>query len=82
MPSEYLEDEYMRALVLLAMSAMLFAAGCAKKDDNANMTPPADTTAPMPAEPTPSETPPAPDATTPPAETPPSDPSTTPPPAQ
>lgn len=74
----------MRAFVLLAMSAMLFAAGCAKKDDSATM-PPADTApAPMPAEPspTPSETPPAPDATTAPAETPPSDPSTTPPPAQ
>lgn len=76
----------MRALALLAMSAMLFAAGCAKKDDNANMTPPADTApaspAPMPSEPSPmpSETPPAPDATTPPTDAPSEPESQTPPP--
>jgi hypothetical protein len=73
----------MRAFALLAVTAMVFAAGCAKKDDNADMnTPPADTTspAPMPAEPapspTPSDTPPPPDATT----TPPAAEGTTPPP--
>jgi hypothetical protein len=74
----------MRALALVAVSAVLLAAGCAKKDDSADMnTPPADTApttpAPMPSDPapspTPSETPPAPDATTPPADT-----GTTPPP--
>ena len=74
----------MRALALLAVTAIVFAAGCAKKDDSSQMTsPPADTAptspAPMPAEPapspTPSDTPPPPDATTPP----PAD-STTPPP--
>lgn len=71
----------MRALALLALTAVVLAAGCAKKDDSAEMTtPPADTapTTPMPAEPapspTPSETPPPPDATTPP------DSGTTPPP--
>jgi hypothetical protein len=75
----------MRALALLAVSAMLFAAGCAKKDDNADMnnTPsaPADTApTPAPAEPTPSPTP----SDTPPADAPtdaPSEP-TPPPPAQ
>jgi len=63
----------MRAFALLAVTAMVFAAGCAKKDDSSDMTtPPADTapTTPMPTEPapspTPSETPPPPDATTPP----------------
>jgi hypothetical protein len=78
----------MRALALLAaMSAMLFAAGCAKNDDSANTMPPADTAptspAPMPSEPStmPSETPPAPDAATPPTDSP-TDPSTTPPPPQ
>lgn len=74
----------MRAFALLAVSAVLLAAGCAKKDDNADMTtPPADTApmtpAPAPAEPapspTPSETPPPPDTTTPPSDT-----GTTPPP--
>jgi hypothetical protein len=69
----------MRAFALLAVSAMLFAAGCAKKDDSAQMTtPPATDTAPapMPTEPspTPSETPPAPDSTAPTTE-----PGTTPP---
>jgi len=69
----------MRAFALLAVTAVVFAAGCAKKDDTSEMnTPPADTApttpAPMPAEPapspSPSETPPPPDATTttPPAE--------------
>jgi len=73
----------MRALALLAVSAMLFAAGCAKKDDNADMNtmPPADTApTPAPAEPMPSPTP----SDTPPADAPtdaPSEP-TTPPPAQ
>jgi hypothetical protein len=77
----------MRAFALLAVTAMVFAAGCAKKDDNADMnTPPADTAptspAPMPAEPapspTPSDTPPPADATTPP----PAEGTTPPPPAQ
>lgn len=71
----------MRAFALLAVSAMLFAAGCAKKDDTSVVTPPAPTDtapAPMPAEPspTPSETPPA-DAS---SDVPPEP--TTPPPAQ
>lgn len=70
----------MRSLALLAVSALLLTAGCAKKDDSGDMTtPPADTTPTMPTEPapspTPSETPPPPDATTPPADT-----GTTPPP--
>lgn len=79
----------MRAFALLAVSALLFAGGCAKKDDSADMTmPPADTTPMTPAEPapspTPSETPPPPDATTPPADgtMPPAEGTTPPPPAQ
>jgi hypothetical protein len=77
----------MRSIVLLAVSTLLLAAGCAQKDDNATMgTPPADTapqtmpTEPAPS-PTPSETPPPPDATDstmPPDQQ--SDPGTTPPP--
>jgi len=64
----------MRAFALLAVTALMFAAGCAKKDDSAHMnnTPPADTApttpAPSPGEPapspSPSETPPPPDAGT------------------
>lgn len=77
----------MRAYALLAVSALLLTAGCAKKDDNAEMTaPPMDSapTSPAPAEPStapmPSDTPPA-DTTTPPTDsTQPSDPGTTPPP--
>lgn len=69
----------MRAFALLAVSAMLFAAGCTKKDDTSMVTPPADTTpAPMPAEPTapPSDMPPTDAPTDTPTEP------TTPPPAQ
>lgn len=74
----------MRAYALLAVTSLLLAAGCAKKDDSADMTtPPADTAPTTPAEPapspTPSETPPPPDATTTPPQ---SDPGTTPPPPQ
>jgi hypothetical protein len=71
----------MRSIVLLAVSTLLLAAGCAQKDDNATMgTPPADTapqtmpTEPAPS-PTPSETPPPPDATMPPDQS--TDPGTT-----
>jgi hypothetical protein len=73
----------MRALALLAVSALVLAAGCAKNDDTRDTTsPPADSTmTPGPADtapsPTPSETPPAPDAST---TTPPADTGTTPPP--
>jgi hypothetical protein len=76
----------MRAFALLAVSTLLLAAGCAKKDDSADMTTPPADTAPstMPAEPapspTPSEMPPAPDATSPDGTTPPADAGTTPPP--
>lgn len=79
----------MRAFALLAVTAVVLAAGCAKKDDGSEMTapPPADTApmspAPMPAEPapspTPSDTPPPPDATQTP---PPAEGTTPPPPAQ
>ncbi len=63
----------MRAIALIAVSALfLTAAGCAKKDDNAEMTaPPADSAPMTPSEPStapmPSDTPP--DATTPPSDT-------------
>jgi hypothetical protein len=76
----------MRAFALLAVTALVFAAGCAKKDDGSQMnSPPADTapmTTPTPAEPapspTPSDTPPPPDANQPP----PAEGTTPPPPAQ
>jgi ABC-type oligopeptide transport system substrate-binding subunit len=41
----------MRALLTLCAAALLFAAGCSKTDDTAdNPTPPADQTAPAPAD--------------------------------
>jgi hypothetical protein len=87
-----LEGSNMRAFALLAVTALVFAAGCAKKDDGSEMTspgdtsPPADTApmspAPSPAEPapspSPSETPPPPDAN----QTPPAEGTTPPPPNQ
>ncbi len=74
----------MRVFTLLAVTAMVFAAGCQKKHDNSDMTsPPADTSPTTPAEPapspTPSETPPPPDTNN---QQPPAEGTTTPPPNQ